>query len=67
MDQQANAGYEKQPDAGERIEQEAGVGVERSLRTVVGGVGQVAGVAAEPRIENRLIRLVEIFWRRRPR
>ncbi len=66
MDQHADAGDEQQPDAGERIEQEARVGLERSLRAVVGRVSQVAGVGAEPGVENRLIGLMEMFGRGRP-
>ena len=66
MDQHADAGYEQQPDAGERIKQETGVGMERSLRAVVSGVSQVAGVGAEPGVEDRLIWLVKVFRRRRP-
>ncbi len=64
MDQHADAGDEQQPDAGERIEQETGVGLERGLRSVVGRVVHVAGVGTEPGIEDGLIGLVEMLRRR---
>ena len=64
MDQHADAGDEQQPDAGKRIEQETGVSPERGWRPVMGRVVHVAGVGAEPGVEDGLIGLVEMFWRR---
>ena len=66
VDQHAHAGNKQQPDAGKRIEQEAGVRLERRRLAVLHDVVHVAGIGAEPRVQNRLIRLVEMFWRGRP-
>ena len=54
MDQHAHAGHEEQPDGGERIEQETGVGVERGGRAVVLDEVQMAVAAAEPGVNNFL-------------
>ena len=48
VDQHADAGDEEQPDAGERVEKESGVGLEGSLGAVVRDVVEMAGVGAEP-------------------
>ncbi len=58
MDQHADAGDEQEPDAGEWVEQESGVGLEVGLRAVVCDVICVAGVGAEPGVENLLVGLV---------
>ena len=63
MDQHADAGDEQQPDAGERIEQESGVGLKRSLCAVVMLVGQVAGIGAEPGVENCFVGLMIVRGR----
>jgi hypothetical protein len=66
MDQHPDAGDKEQPNAGERIEQETGIGLERRLRAVVSRVGQVPGIGTEPGVKNRLIGLVVVFACRRP-
>src|SRR5208282_2221659 len=66
VDQQAYAGDEEQPDAGERVDQEAGVSLERGWRAVVGGVVQMSSIGAEPGVEDGLIGLVVMLGRRRP-
>ena len=54
VDQHADAGHKQQPDTGERIEQEAGISVERSGRSVIRDVIQVAGVTSQPGVQNLL-------------
>ncbi len=54
VDQRADAGHKQQPDAGERVEQEAGIGLERRERAVALDVVHVAGVGAQPGIDNFL-------------
>src|SRR6202140_4437241 len=60
MDQHADARDEKQPDAGERVEKKSGVSLKWRLRAIMRDVSQVAGVGAEPGVEDRLIRLVVV-------
>ena len=60
VDQDAHAGDEQQPDGGKRIEQEAGVGVERGRSAVVLDVVHVAGVGAQPGVNDLLERLARI-------
>ena len=51
------AGDEQQPDGGKWIEQEADIGMERRGRSVVLDVVQVAGVGAQPGVEDLFVRL----------
>ena len=67
MDEQTDAGDEQQPDAGKRVEQETRIGLERRLRPVMGRVIHVAGVGAEPGVEDGLIRLMKMLGSGRPR
>ena len=60
MDQSANAGDKQQPDGGERIEQEADIGMNRGGRAVVLDVIQVAGVGAQPGVDNLLVWLARV-------
>ena len=60
VDQHAHAGDKQQPDGGERIEQEAGIGVERGRSAVVLDVVHVAGVGAQPGVDDLLVRLAGI-------
>ncbi len=60
VDERAHAGDEQQPDGGERIEQEAGIGLEGSGRAVVFDVVQVAGVGAQPGVDDFLERLARV-------
>ena len=61
VDQHADAGDEEQPDAGERVEQKSGIGLERSLSAVVSDVIEMAGVGAEPGVENFFVGLVMVL------
>jgi hypothetical protein len=54
MDEQADARDKQEPDAGERIKQEADLRLEVGGETVFGGVGQVAGVAPQPCVHDLL-------------
>src|SRR6266404_524537 len=63
VNQHADAGDEQQPDAGERIEQETGVSLERRLRAVMSYISQVAGIGAEPGVESLLVRLMKVSRR----
>ncbi len=57
VDQHSDAGNKQQPDGGQRIEQESGIGVEWGRSSVVREVGQMAGVGAQPGVENFFVRL----------
>ena len=57
MDQQAHAGYKEQPDGRKRIEQESGVGIERSEPPVALNEVQMPIAAAQPRVNNLLERM----------
>src|ERR1700678_2845822 len=67
MDQHSDAGNKKQPDAGKRIEQEPGIGFESGRGAVMSQIIYAAGVSAKPRIQDGLIRLMEMFLAGRPR
>ena len=60
MDERAHAGDKQQPDGGKRIEQEAGIGVEGGRSAVVFDVVHVAGVGAQPGVNDLLERLARI-------
>src|SRR5579885_1162381 len=48
VDEQTHSGDEQEPNARERVEQEADLGLEVRGEAVFGGVGQVARAGAEP-------------------
>ncbi len=60
MDQHPDAGHKQQPDAGQRIDQESRVSLQRSRSPVRFLEVEVARVGTEPGIENGLIRLVVV-------
>src|SRR5208283_985677 len=57
MDQHAHAGDEEQPDGGERVEEKAEVGVERSGGAVFFEEGEMGIAGAEPCVNDFLERL----------
>src|SRR5208283_2488287 len=57
MDQHAHAGDEEQPDGGERVEQEAEVGVERGGGAVFFSEGEVRVAGTEPGVNDFFERL----------
>ena len=61
MNQHADAGDKEQPYAGKRVEQKTGVGLKERLCPVMRRVGHVAGVGADPGVENGLVGLVEML------
>src|SRR5258705_13520379 len=59
----ADSGDKQQPDRRKRVEQEAGIGTERSRRAVPPDVVHVAGVGAQPGVNYFLERLARTVMR----
>ena len=60
VDERADSGDEQQPDGGKRIEQESGIGMERGRSAIVLDVIHLAGVGAQPGVNDFLKGLARI-------